>query len=206
MKTKRAFIAVSIIALIVAIVILVWREAYFVMAALIAGVLLAGHRELWSLIKRKKLLPIDERARENINKSLRNGFIFFAVASAFLMLFFYWFPGMFSNMKPNIAHVLGGLFVSGGLVYILSYLFYDRAEPKLDERWLKVLKIFLLVAGISLGGFIISVTLHNALSGLFEIEEPVFFVIAVIICPLGLAVGIIGSLVIFIRGLLRPSP
>ena len=65
-----------------------------------------------------------------------------------------------------------------------------------------MLKIFLLVAGISLGVFIISVFLHNAISGLFKIEEPVFFAIAVFIAPLGMAVGLVGSLVIFIRGLL----
>ena len=64
-----------------------------------------------------------------------------------------------------------------------------------------MLKIFLLVAGITLGTFIISVFLHNAISGLFGIEEPVFFTIAVCITPLALAVGIIGSLAIFIKGL-----
>ena len=205
MKIKRAFIVVALMALILAITILAWREAYFVVAALVAGVLLVRHRELWSLIRRRKLLPLDERARENINKSLRNGFIFFTAASAFLMLFFYWFPGMFSNWQPDIAHVLGGLFIAGGLVYLLSFLFYDRAEPRLDERWLKVLRILLLVAGISVCAFIITAVLHNVLSGLFGMEEAVFFVIAVIICPLGVAVGIIGSLIIFIRGLLAPS-
>ena len=68
-----------------------------------------------------------------------------------------------------------------------------------------MLKTFLLVAGISLGTFIISVFLHNALSGLFGIEEPVFFVIAVFICPLALTVGIIGGLVLFVRGLFGQS-
>jgi len=64
-----------------------------------------------------------------------------------------------------------------------------------------MLKIFLMVAGISLGAFIISVFLHNALSALFDIEEPVFFTIAVFISPLAFVVGLIGSLVIFIKSL-----
>ncbi len=196
MKTRRLLWAVSITALIVTI-ILISLKAYYVVIALIAGALLIGHRELWSLIRWRKLPPIDERVRENISKSVRNGFIFFALASAFLMLPF----SVFLIEAPNTVHVLGGLLLSGGTVYLLSYLFYDQAEPKLGERGLKMLKTFLLVAGISLGAFIISVFLHNAISGLFEIEEPVFFFIAVFITPLAFAVGLIGSLVIFVRGL-----
>jgi hypothetical protein len=199
MKTKRAFLAVSIAALIV-VIVLISLKAYYVVIALIAGMLLLGHRELWSLIRRKKLPPIDERVQDNINKSVRNGFIFFAVASALLMLFFSINVTYIAEVDP--VHIMSGLFLAGGLVYLLSYLFYDRAEPKLDEKGTKRLKTLLLVAGISLGAFIVSVFLHNALSALFEIEEPVFFTIAVIIAPLGLAVGVVGSLVLFIKGLL----
>jgi len=196
MKTKRLFLAVSITALIVAIV-LISLKAYYVAVALAVGTLLIGHRELWSLLRRRKLPPIDERVRENTGKSIRNGFIFFVLATAFLMLPF----SVRLIEGPDTVHVLGGLFISAGAVYLLSYLFYDRVGPGLGDRGLKLLKTFLLVAGISLGAFIISVFLHNALSGLFGVEEPVFFIISVFICPLGFAVGIIGSLVIFIKGL-----
>lgn len=196
MKTKRLFLAVSITALIVAIV-LISLKAYYVAVALAVGTLLIGHRELWSLLRRRKLPPIDERVRENTGKSIRNGFIFFVLATAFLMLPF----SVRLIEGPDTVHVLGGLFISAGAVYLLSYFFYDRVEPNLGDRGLKLLKTFLLVAGISLGAFIISVFLHNALSGLFGVEEPVFFIISVFICPLGFAVGIIGSLVIFIKGL-----
>ncbi|HEY92566.1 MAG TPA: hypothetical protein G4O17_02325 [Dehalococcoidia bacterium] len=196
MKTKRIFLAVSITALIVAIILISLR-AYYVTIALVAGTLIIGYREFWSLIRRKKLPPIDERVRENTGKAIRNGFIFSAIASAFLMLFF----SVNLTVTPDIVHVLGGLFLSVGAVYLLSYLFYDRVEPKLDKRGLKMLKIFLLVAGISLGAFIISAVLHNSMSALFGIEEPVFFFIAVIIAPLAFAVGLIGSLVVFITGL-----
>jgi len=128
---------------------------------------------------------------------VRNGFIFFVLASAFLMLPF----SVFFIETPNTVHVLGSLLLSGGTVYLLSYLFYDRVEPKIGERELKMLKTFLMVAGISLAVFILSVFLHNALSGLFDVEEPVFFSIAVFIAPLAFVVGITGSLVIFIKGL-----
>ncbi|MFC1869756.1 hypothetical protein ACFLYE_00620 [Chloroflexota bacterium] len=198
MKMKRLFLAIFVTALIVA-VILVSLRAYYVVIALVAGVLLIGHREIWSLIRRRKLPPVDERVRQNVSKSIRNGFIFFVAASAFLML-------PFSTVlvsKPSVVHVLGGLLLAGGMVYLLSYLFYDQAEPRLSERGLRRLKTFLLVAGTSAGAFIISVFLHNAISGLFGIEEPVFFSIAVFVSPLAFAVGLIGSLVIFVRGLFR---
>lgn len=197
MKAKTVILAVAIIALVVT-VILISLQAYYVAIALVVGTLIMGHREVWSLIRRRELPVIDERVRENVSKSVRNGFIFLAIALAFLMLPF----SVFVIETPKTVNVLAALFLSGGAVYLLSYLFYDRAEPKLSERSFKMLKIFLLVAGISLGVFIISVFLHNAISGLFKIEEPVFFAIAVFIAPLGMAVGLVGSLVIFIRGLL----
>jgi len=196
MKAKRLFLAIFITALILTIA-LISLKAYYVAIALLVGTLLIGYRELWSLLRRRKLPPIDERVRENTSKSIRNGFIFLALALAFLMLPF----STILIRVPSVEHVLGGLFLSGGTVYLLSYLFYDRAEPKLDGRSLRMLKTFLLVAGISLGTFIISVFLHNAMGGLFGIEEPVFFSIAVFVTPLAFAVGLIGSLVIFIKGL-----
>jgi len=200
MKTKRVLLVVSIIALIVTI-ILIWLKAYYVVLALIAGVLLIGHRELWSVVRRRKLPPIDERVRENTTKSIRNGFIFLIIALAFLMLPF----STILIREPDIVHVLGGLLISGGAVYLLSYVFYDRIEPKLDEKRSKMLKTFLLIAGIALGTLVISVFLHNALSGLFGIEEPVFFVIAVFIASSAFVVGIIGSLILFIKGLLSKA-
>ncbi len=195
MKTKRAFVAISVTALIVTI-ILISLETYYVSIALIVGTLLIGHREIWSLLRRRKLPPIDERVRENTSKSIRNGFIFLAIALVFLMLPF----SLRLIETPNTVHLLGGLFLSSGMVYFMSYLFYDRVEPKLGEKGLKMLRVFLLVAGISLGASIISVFLHNALSGLFGVEEPVFFIIS-LLSVVAFAVGLIGSLVIFIKGL-----
>ena len=91
-------------------------------------------------------------------------------------------------------------------------IFHDQMEPKIAERRYKMLKAFLLVAGISLGVFIISVFLHNAIYGLFILwfgedfwtrtgigDEPVFFFIA-IFSLVPFAVGTIGGLVIFLKG------
>lgn len=202
MRTKKVFWAVAITALVVAI-ILISLEAYYVVVAFLVGLLLMGHRELWSLLRRRKMPPIDERVKENTSKSVRNGFIFFTVATAFLMLPF----SVRLVEKPDTVQVLGALFIAAGVVYLFSYLYYERVEPRLDERSMKLFKTFILIAGISLGALVISIFLHNAISALVmhflgsEFEEPVFFIVATIICPLGLAVGVIGSLVMYFKGL-----
>ena len=213
MKTRKVFLAVSITALIVTIV-LISLKAYYVVVAIVVGTLLIGHRELWSLLKRRKLPPIDERVRENTNKSIRNGFIFFVIAIAFLMLPF----SVRLVEAPDTVQVLGGLFISAGVVYLLSYLFYDRVEPKLAEGRLKMLRVFVLITGISFGAFIVSVFLHNAIYGLFIHffgadfwervglgDEPVFFFVAMA-SALSFAVGIVGILVLFIKGLFSKTP
>jgi len=186
---------------LVAIVVLITAEQYYVSVALVVGLVILRHREIWSLLKYRKLPPVDERVRENTGKAVRNGFVYFAAATALLILPFT--EIITDNVKT--VHVLAGLFLSAGLVYLLSYLYYDRAEPKMDGRLLKLLKTFLLISGLSIGTFIVGVFLHNALGALFGIEEPVFFIIAVILSPAALAAGIIGSLVLVIMGLARRS-
>jgi len=200
MRTKKVFISIFLTALVVTVV-LISIKAYYIAIALVIGILLIGHRELWSLLTTRELPPFDERVQECIGKSVRNGFIFLIFALAYLMLPF----STILVTRPDTAHILGGLLLSGGVVYMLSYIFYDRVESKLNERRLKMLKVFLTTFGISVAAFIISVFLHNALSGLFGIEEPVFFFISVFIAPLGFAVGLIGSLVIFIQGFLAKT-
>jgi hypothetical protein len=60
-------------------------------------------------------------------------------------------------------------------------------------------KKFLILLGVSIGGFFVFVVLHNLISAILsrlfnaEIEEPVFFILAVIVCPVGAMVGVVGS-------------
>jgi len=102
------------------------------------------------------------------------------------------------------------LFIAGALIVVWIYLvfmvrkkkinlFDDQVEPKLAERRYKILKAFLLAAGISFAVGIVGVILHNALYGLSEIEEPVSFSIG--ISALGVFfIATIGGLVIFLKG------
>ncbi len=79
-------------------------------------------------------------------------------------------------------------------------LFHDQVEPKLAERRLKMLKTFLLVAGISLAVGIVGVILHGVLGALLEIEEePVSFIIAISAIYV-FVIATIGGLVIFLKG------
>ena len=71
---------------------------------------------------------------------------------------------------------------------------------------IKILKWFslkksLLMMGISVGGFVVSFLLHNAISGLLGIEEPVFFFIAIALCPAAFLIGAVGSIVLAIKKL-----
>ena len=60
-------------------------------------------------------------------------------------------------------------------------------------------KQFLLLAGASTVGLPVFGILHNVVSGLFNIEEAVFFTIATIVCPIGFLVGVVGTIVLAIK-------
>ena len=196
MRTRKILTGVFITALVVAIALIV-SQSYYVGIAIIIGMLLVGYRELWSLFTTRKLPPLDERIRENTGKSIRNGFIFLLIMLGYLMMPF----AVRLIEDTDITIIFGSLLVSGGLVYCLSYVFYDRIEPKLSGIRLKVLKGFL----ISIAVFILGALFHNLFYAFFDVEEPVFFVFAVVLAPLGAVVGVIGCLVIFIQGLFIKS-
>ena len=59
-----------------------------------------------------------------------------------------------------------------------------------------MLKGFLLLTGASPVAMLVFGILHNAVSGLMNSEEPVFFTFATIVCPLGFLVGAAGSIVL----------
>ncbi len=77
------------------------------------------------------------------------------------------------------------------------------------ERVRGILKKFLLLTGASSAGFFVFVLLHNFIYGLFihffgaEFwnggDEPFFFIMAIIVCPIGFLVGTVGSVVLFIK-------
>ena len=72
-----------------------------------------------------------------------------------------------------------------------------------------LLEKFLLLTGASAVGIPVSIFLHNAVYGLFIQwfgadfwnggDEPFFFIMGLIVCPLGFLVGVVGSIILAAR-------
>lgn len=65
------------------------------------------------------------------------------------------------------------------------------------ERVRKILKVFLILTAASALGIAAGIMLENFLTGTYG--EGIFFVIGVIIAPIGFLVGLIGSIVLFVK-------
>lgn len=107
------------------------------------------------------------------------------------------FQGLIIFLIPFITFFLLGLVLT-----ILT--FKSKAASKLKK--------FLLLAGISSAGMFISIFLHNIIYGIFIYlfgpdfwdrigigDEPVFFFIAIVLCPIGFLVGMVGSIIMIIK-------
>ena len=200
MKNRKVFWGLIFTA-IAMIIIFVLLEVYYAAVAIAIGMLIIGHREWWSLITRRKLPPADERVKENVNKSIRNSFIFFGAVALLTMLFY--ITDGYGAIQPDMEYFLGGLLLSVGIVYVLSYIFYDRVEANLNARGLKVIKVFSLMAGISLIVFILNAFFVNTIYP--NMDFFTFHRILLYVSPVVFAVGFIGGAVVFIKGLLTTS-
>ena len=105
----------------------------------------------------------------------------------------------------------------GSLLFLLPFaiffllaivLIFLTLKEKIEGR----LKKFLLLTGVSGAGLFVSVLLHNLIYGLFIYwfgqdfwknigigDEILFFFLAIIVCPIAFLVGVIGSMVLFIK-------
>ena len=112
-------------------------------------------------------------------------------------------------LLPSLQRVyVGFLFFSGALLLSLGITFLVliiRGKAK------GIFRKFQLLIGASAVGIPISVILHNAVYALFIYffgaefwsggDEPVFFIMAIFVCPLGFLVGAVGSIVLAIKKL-----
>jgi len=100
---------------------------------------------------------------------------------------------------------------------VLCYLAVITLIVAVTRTW-KRTKMFLILLGASVVGFIVFVVLHNvfygltiltshitALSHLLEVFHVAFFIIAVFLCPAAFLVGVIGSIVLAIKGRRRQA-
>ncbi len=111
-------------------------------------------------------------------------------------------PAFPRNIKIPFFIIFGTAFFLLGLALI----FFTRKQKV--GGWLKK---FLILTGASSSGFFIFAILHNVIYGLFILlfgeefwnfcggDEPFFFTLAVLVCPIGFLVGVVGSIVLFIK-------
>ena len=113
---------------------------------------------------------------------------------------------------PVIRELFKGSLLSLLPLAVFSFLGMVLIFLTLKEKVKGKLKKFLILTGISSAGFFISVLLHNFVYGLLIVifgagfwdkiglgDEPFFFLLAIIVCPIGFLIGVVGSLVLFIR-------
>ncbi|MFC2024915.1 hypothetical protein ACFLTG_00665 [Chloroflexota bacterium] len=113
---------------------------------------------------------------------------------------------------PAIRELVMGLLflIISGLVFLL--LGVALIVLTMKEKVGGMSKKFLILTGASAAGFFISFLLHNAIYGLFIHffgadfwdriglgDEPFFFILATIVCPIGFLVGAVGSIVLAIK-------
>ena len=105
-----------------------------------------------------------------------------------------------------LSQILIGVVLAVGIwIYLATMIrkrknniFNDQMESQVVERYLKRLKVLLIAAGILFFIGIVSTILHNVLSGLSKIEEPVSFIIAFVTFLL-FVITTAGGLFIFLK-------
>lgn len=103
--------------------------------------------------------------------------------------------------------------ISGAILFLLGIaLMIITIKAKIEG----ILKSFLILTGASSIGIFVSIFLHNAIYGLLiyflgadiwerlgVTDEPFFFIMAIFVCPTGFLVGVVGSIVILIKKIMR---
>jgi hypothetical protein len=197
---KAIALTLAAIALL-GLLVLLSRENILVAVVILVGFLLLGHREIWSLLRHHRMPVIDERVQSNLTSAMRATGIFFFIAIVVLLLLFRF--NVFKNTPKEL--IISGQLVVVGVVYLLSYYYYDRVLPALAKQGRKWKKIFLISAGVSLAAIPLSILLHNLVDMVFHFEEAVFFILAVLVGPAALVLSLLGLLVIYLTGLFGSS-
>ena len=109
-----------------------------------------------------------------------------------------------------MSEVFGTLIDLWPLTLIAALVVLYFGWKKLKGR----LRSFVMMMGGSILGFFASVLLHNAIYAVVfvtlldkpDYDEPVFFIIAVIVCPIVFIVGAVGTLVTWLRQRRQQQP
>lgn len=132
--------------------------------------------------------------------------VFWALVGIFIVIVSVLFIPVFRDLLRGSV-----LFLSPFVVFFLLgvALIFLTVKEKIGG----ILKKFLILTGASSVGFFVSVSLHNAVYGLFIhwfgvdfwdriglADEPVFFIMTIFVCPIGFLVGAVGSIALAIKG------
>jgi hypothetical protein len=115
----------------------------------------------------------------------------------------------FLGHKPTMVVFAPLLIIFGVMAVVLAVLSVRVKEPGIR-------KLFFVVTGISAAGIPVFVILHNLVFALCAKfgwafwgeggDEPVFFILALLVCPALFLVGALGSIVTLISGRQRKEP
>jgi len=123
----------------------------------------------------------------------------------FIFLVLYFVTPFTREVMQNIFWViaiLGGVFFIMGILLIVF-----TVKQKIKGKQ----KVFLILTGASAVGVLVFSILHNLVYGLLIFlfneniwdklggEEPFFFILAILVCPVVFLVGVVGSIVGFVR-------
>jgi hypothetical protein len=136
--------------------------------------------------------------QEEKNKIYTSTLVIFWITFAFFIMVM---AGMYLYLVPYIGIITGIPFRA-----VLSILGIVLIILAAKAKFTKIAKVFFILTGASALGIGLSIDLHNLVYALFIKlfgesfwagmgDEPVFFILATIVCPLALLVGAIGSMV-----------
>jgi heme/copper-type cytochrome/quinol oxidase subunit 4 len=197
MKNKTVFLSLLVTSVIIIAVLIVAKIYYAAIAVFIAW-LIINYREIWSLIRHRKLLPVDERMRESMSKALRNSFIFFGLVAIFTIFTYATVPQ--DLLRPDLEIYLAVLLAFAGILYMLSYLYYDRIEAHLSSKESGFLKATLPAGGIAFLIFFFNTFYAGSIYP--SMEWLAFHRIMLIGSALIFAIAIVGNLTIFLKTLI----
>ena len=123
-------------------------KIYFAAAALVISWMVASYRELWSLIRFFKLPPVDERTKDNVSRALINSLVVFSLVMIVTIILYITLP--LSFIRPELETYLAVILACIGVVYALSYLYFDRIEADLTEGKTRILRYCVTIGLISL--------------------------------------------------------
>lgn len=140
-----------------------------------------------------------------------NGKLTWSIFWALVAIFVIVVGGMFTTSLELPSGIRPILFLVGGTLFLLLgiALLVLTLREKVGGR----LKKFFLLTGASAVGFLVFALLHNLVYGLFIYffgadfwtrvgieDEPFFFMMTTLVCPLAFLAGAIGSIVLGING------